>query len=128
MTKKIIHTKKAPAAIGPYSQGVLANNIVFISGQIPFDPDTNELIKGSIAKQTKQVLKNIQAVIEAAGGKLQDIVKCTVFLQNMDDFSEMNKIYETFFTNDPPARAAVEVARLPKDVGIEIEAFALLND
>ena len=123
--KKIITTDKAPAAIGPYSQGTIAGNLIFVSGQIPFDPVAGKMVEGSIKDQTEQSLKNVKAVLEAAGATLADVVKCTVFLKDMDAFSEMNEKYAEFFKEKPPARAAVEVARLPKDVGVEIEAIAL---
>ena len=121
-----VSTGNAPKAIGPYSQGIKANGFVFCSGQIPANPATGELVKGSITEQTRQSLSNVKGVIEAAGSSMSRIVKCTVFLKNMDDFSEMNTEYAKWFSESPPARAAVEVARLPKDVGIEIEAIALL--
>lgn len=121
-----VSTGNAPKAIGPYSQGIKANGFVFCSGQIPANPATGELVKGSITEQTRQSLSNVKGVIEAAGSSMSKIVKCTVFLKNMDDFSEMNTEYAKWFSESPPARAAVEVARLPKDVGIEIEAIALL--
>jgi 2-iminobutanoate/2-iminopropanoate deaminase len=121
-----ISTDNAPKAIGPYSQGVKANGFVFCSGQIPANPATGELVTGSISEQTKQSLSNVKGVIEAAGSSMDRVVKCTVFLKNMDDFSEMNVEYSKWFSDPPPARAAVEVARLPKDVDIEIEAIALL--
>ncbi len=126
MTKRIvIKTDKAPKAVGPYSQGIIAGDLIFVSGQIPFDPITNKMVEGSIKDQTKQSLKNVKAIIEAAGATLEDVVKCTVFLKDMNDFKEMNEVYSTFFSENPPARAAVEVARLPLDVGVEIEAIAL---
>ncbi|MGD9396914.1 MAG: RidA family protein [Candidatus Thorarchaeota archaeon] len=121
-----ISTDNAPKAIGPYSQGIKANGFVFCSGQIPANPSTGELVTGSITEQTKQSLSNVKGVIEAAGSSMDRVVKCTVFLKNMDDFSEMNEEYSKWFSDPPPARAAVEVARLPKDVDIEIEAIALL--
>ncbi|MFW9786427.1 MAG: RidA family protein [Candidatus Thorarchaeota archaeon] len=121
-----VSTDNAPKAIGPYSQGIKANGFVFCSGQIPFNPNTGELVTGSITDQTKQSLSNVKGVIEAAGSSMEKIVKCTVFLKNMDDFAEMNAEYAKWFSDPPPARAAVEVARLPRDVGIEIEAIALL--
>ncbi|NHI89140.1 MAG: RidA family protein [Candidatus Thorarchaeota archaeon] len=121
-----VTTENAPKAIGPYSQGIKANGFVFCSGQIPANPATGELVKGSIAEQTRQSLSNVKGVIEAAGSSMSKIVKCTVFLKNMDDFSEMNTEYAKWFSDSPPTRAAVEVARLPKDVSIEIEAIALL--
>ena len=121
-----VSTNNAPKAIGPYSQGIKANGFVFCSGQIPANPATGELVTGSITEQTKQSLSNVKGVIEAAGSSMDRVVKCTVFLKNMDDFSEMNTEYANWFEDSPPTRAAVEVARLPKDVGIEIEAIALL--
>jgi len=121
-----VSTDSAPKAIGPYSQGVKANGFVFCSGQIPTNPVTGDLVTGSITDQTRQSLSNIKGVIEAAGSSMEKVVKCTVFLKNMNDFSEMNAEYAKWFSNPPPARAAVEVARLPKDVDIEIEAIALL--
>jgi len=121
-----VSTDSAPKAIGPYSQGVKANGFVFCSGQIPANPLTGELVTGSITDQARQSLSNVKGVIEAAGSSMEKVVKCTVFLKNMNDFSEMNAEYAKWFSDPPPARAAVEVARLPKDVDIEIEAIALL--
>lgn len=121
-----VSTDSAPKAIGPYSQGIKANGFVFCSGQIPINPATGELVAGSMADQTKQSLSNLKGVIEAAGSSMDKVVKCTVFLKNMDDFSEMNAEYAKWFSDPPPARAAVEVARLPRDVDIEIEAIVLL--
>ncbi len=121
-----VSTDNAPNAIGPYSQGIKANGFVFCSGQISFNPATEELVTGSITDQTKQSLSNLKGVIEAAGSSMDKVVKCTVFLKNMDDFSEMNAEYAKWFSDPPPARAAVEVARLPMDVDVEIEAIALL--
>lgn len=126
MSREVVSTNKAPKAIGPYSQAVKANGFLFCSGQIPFVPDTGELVVGSIADQTRQVLSNLKAVIEAAGSSMEKVVKVSVFLQNMDDFVEMNEEYSKWFTSEPPARAAVQAARLPRDVGIEIEAIAIL--
>jgi 2-iminobutanoate/2-iminopropanoate deaminase len=123
--KKVINTDKAPAAIGPYSQGIIADKFIFVSGQIPFNPVAGKIIEGSIKDQTEQCLKNVKAILEAAGASLDDVVKCTVFLKDMNTFSEMNEKYTEFFANNPPARAAVEVARLPLDVGVEIEAIAI---
>jgi 2-iminobutanoate/2-iminopropanoate deaminase len=125
--KKQVQTDKAPKAIGPYSQGIIANGFVFCSGQIPIDPATGELITGSIEDQTRQVLKNLGAVLEAAGSTFDDVVKCTVFLQDMNDFAKMNAVYAEFFKVPSPARAAVQVARLPRDVKVEIEAIALVK-
>jgi 2-iminobutanoate/2-iminopropanoate deaminase len=126
MTHEQVITDNAPKAIGPYSQGVKANGFIFCSGQIPAVPSTGELVTGSITEQTRQSLANVKGVVEAAGSSMEKIVKCTVFLKNMEDFSEMNTEYAKWFSHAPPARAAVEVARLPKDVLVEIEAIALL--
>ena len=126
MTREVIATENAPKAIGPYSQGIKANGFVFCSGQIPANPTTGELVKGSITEQTRQSLSNVRCVIESAGSSMDKIVKVTVFLDNMNDFAEMNEEYAKWFTESPPARAAVEVARLPKDVGVVIEAIAIL--
>jgi 2-iminobutanoate/2-iminopropanoate deaminase len=124
--KKEIKTENAPKAIGPYSQAVVANNMVFASGQIAIDPATGELNTGDIEEQTRLVLNNLQAVLESAGSSLDKAVKCTVFLDDMNNFAAMNKVYDEFFNPPYPARAAVEVARLPKDVKVEIEAIAIL--
>ena len=126
MSRDVVSSDKAPKAIGPYSQGVKANGFVFCSGQIPFDREKDEVVSGSITDQTKQALKNIKAVLEAAGSSMDKVVKVSVFLKNMDDFSEMNAEYAKWFSGTPPARAAVEVARLPRDVDIEIEAIAVI--
>jgi len=127
MTKKIIATDKAPKAIGPYSQAVRAGDFIFCSGQIPMDPDTGELVGSGIGAQTERVLQNLQAVLRAAGAGLDRVVKCTVFLTDMGDFAGMNEVYGSFFGEDPPARAAVEVSRLPRGVGVEIEAVVYLG-
>jgi 2-iminobutanoate/2-iminopropanoate deaminase len=127
MSKQIITTADAPKAIGPYSQAVRAGDFIFCSGQIPMDPGSGELVSGDIGAQTQRVLKNVQAVLQAAGAGLGHVVKCTVFLTNMDDFTAMNEVYDRFFSEDPPARAAVEVSRLPKGVGVEIEAMAFVG-
>jgi 2-iminobutanoate/2-iminopropanoate deaminase len=126
MNREVIRTDKAPKAIGPYSQGIKANGFVFCSGQIPANPETGELVSGSITEQTRQVLSNLKAVIEQAGSGMEKVVKVTVFLRDMNDFSEMNEEYAKWFSGEPPARAAVQVARLPKDVGIEIQAIAVI--
>ena len=123
--KKEIKTEKAPKAIGPYSQAIVANGFIFASGQIPIDPSTEKLSTGTIEEQTRLVLNNLKAVLEAAGSSFDKVVKCTVFLQDMDDFSRMNAVYGEFFKPPYPARAAVQVARLPKDVKVEIEAIAI---
>jgi 2-iminobutanoate/2-iminopropanoate deaminase len=124
--KKEVKTSKAPKAIGPYSQAIIANGMVFASGQIPIDPSTGKLLNGSIEDQTRLVLTNLKAVLEAAGSSMDKVVKCTVFLDDMNNFSQMNGIYDEFFNPPYPARAAVEVARLPKDVKVEIEAIAIV--
>lgn len=123
MTREVIKSANAPKAIGPYSQAIKVDGWVFCSGQIPVNPETGE-ITGGIAVQTERCLENLSGVLDAAGAELSDAVKVTVFLKNMDDFAEMNEVYKRFFVVDPPARACVEVARLPKDVLIEIELIA----
>ena len=122
--KKTLSTKKAPAAIGPYSQAVRFGKFLFISGQIPINPDTNETVKSSIEDQTTQVISNIKAILESAGMDLGDVVKTTLFLKSLEDFDKVNNVYKRFFKDNPPARSTVEVSRLPKDADIEIEAIA----
>lgn len=124
MSDKIIRTDKAPAAIGPYSQGVRANGFIFFSGQIPLDPSTGETVKGDIAVQTEQVMKNVEAVLAAAGVGFRDVVKTTIFLTDLADFAVVNEIYGQRFPAEPPARSTVEVKALPKGVAIEIEVIA----
>jgi len=124
--KDIIATDRAPRAIGPYSQAVRAGNLVFASGQIPIDPATGEFVAGGIAEQTEQVLRNLTAVFEAAGLGMDQVIKTTVFLADMDDFTAMNEIYGRFFGAAPPARATVQAARLPRDARVEIEAIAIV--
>lgn len=126
--KKITSTDDAPKALGPYNQAVSsgANNLVFTAGQLGIDPGTGDFVGGSIKAQTRQTLKNLQAVLRAAGSDLEHIVKTTVFLKNMNDFTAMNEVYAEFFQNNAPARSAIEAARLPKDALIEIEAVALV--
>ncbi len=126
MVKQIIVTRNAPQAIGPYSQAVVAGGFVFASGQIPIDPRTGELVEGDVAAQTEQVLRNLTAVLEAAGTGLERVVKTTVFLADMNDFGVMNEVYGRYFKEEPPARATVEAARLPRDARVEIEAIALV--
>ena len=121
--KKIISTDNAPAAIGPYSQAVQYGDFLFVSGQIAFDPATGELVEGDIEVQTKRVLENVKAIIEAAGMKLENVVKCSCFLSNMEDFVRFNTVYESYFGESAPARETVEVARLPKDVQVEVSAI-----
>lgn len=126
--KEVIKTDAAPGAIGPYSQAVRAGNLVFVSGQIPIDPKTGEFVsENDVAAQTEQVLKNLQAVLEAAGSNLKGVVKTTVFLADMNDFAQMNAVYARFFTENFPARATVQAARLPKDARVEIECIALVE-
>lgn len=123
MSKTPIQTKNAPAAIGPYSQAIKHNGFLFVSGQIPLDPATGELVAGSIEDQTRRVLQNLQAVVEAAGASLRDVVKTTIFLKSMSDFVRVNEVYGSFFPAPYPARSTVAVAGLPKDVSVEIEAI-----
>ena len=125
--KEIIATDQAPRAIGPYSQAVRAGNVIFASGQIPIDPATGEFVAGGVAEQTEQVMRNITAVLEAAGSGLNQIVKTTVFLADMNDFIAMNEVYARFFPETPPARATIQAARLPRDAKVEIEAIAVLG-
>jgi len=125
MEREIISTEKAPKAVGPYSQAVRAGDFIFASGQVAIDPSTGKLIEGGVAEQTRQALKNLSAVLEAAGSSLAQVVKTTVFLTDMDDFAAMNSVYSEFFPTDPPARSTVEVARLPLGALVEIEAVAL---
>ena len=123
--REIISTHDGPKAIGPYSQAVKANGFVFVSGQIAIDPVTNTLLSGDVGFQTDRVLKNLSGILQAAGSGLDKVVRSTVFLKNMGDFAAMNEIYGKYFTSDPPARSTVGVARLPKDVLIEIDVIAL---
>ena len=124
--KEVIHTDKAPAAIGPYSQAVKVGDLMFTSGQVPIDPETGAVVEGGIQEQACQSLNNIKAILNAAGTNMGAVVKTTVFLQNMEDFAAMNEVYAQFFQEPYPARSAVQVARLPKDVLVEIEAIAQL--
>jgi 2-iminobutanoate/2-iminopropanoate deaminase len=124
--KEIISTENAPGAIGPYSQAVKTGSLVFVSGQIPIDPATGEFVPGEVAEQTEQVLKNLSAVLEAAGSGLNNVVKTTVFLADMNDFAAMNEIYAKYFSENKPARATVEAARLPRDARVEIECIAVI--
>lgn len=124
---KRIETEEAPFAIGPYSQAVQFKNILFVSGQIPVDPKTNQVVKGDISIQTERVIKNIEGILKAAGAGIENVVKTTVFLKNIKDFERMNFVYASFFRNKP-ARSTVEVSSLPKGVLIEIECIAILNN
>jgi len=126
VNKKIISTEKAPGAIGPYSQGITAGGFLFTSGQLPINPKTGE-VSSSIEEQTRQVLDNIKAIVEAAGISLENVIKTTVYIQHMSDFDAVNKIYSTYFPNNPPARACVEVSKIAKNALVEIEAVAVIN-
>lgn len=126
MTRQIIATDKAPAAVGPYSQAVCRNGLIYSAGQIGLDPTTGKLVEGGIEAQTRQALSNLQAILEAAGASLDDVLKTTVFLQDIGAFSSMNQVYATFFSGAPPARSAVQVAALPLGALVEIEAVAVV--
>lgn len=126
MSKELIMTDKAPRAIGPYTQAVKIGNLLFLSGQLPANPITGEII-GEIKAQTRQSLENIQSILASADSSMQDIVKTTVFLKNLDDFNSMNEIYQEYFPENPPARACIEVSRIPKDALIEIEAISIIG-
>ena len=125
MVRTIVATDKAPGAIGPYSQAVQIGSMVFVSGQLAIDPATGELVTTDIRQETRQALTNLEAILVAAGSSLKNVVKTTVFIADMDQFAEINAVYAEFFKEDPPARACVEVARLPKDANVEVEAIAL---
>jgi 2-iminobutanoate/2-iminopropanoate deaminase len=128
MNKKVISTPLGPSAIGPYSQAIHAGNLLFVSGQIALDPSTGKLIEDkSIKAQTRRVLENLQAIVSAAGGSAENIVKTTVFLKDMNDFAEMNAVYAEFFSSSPPARSTVEASRLPRDASVEIDCIAVLQ-
>src|SRR5437667_60745 len=122
--KKIIQTMSAPKPVGPYSQAVKVGPFLFCSGQIAIDPKTNEVVKGSVTEQTQLIMRNIQAVLREAGYSFDNVIKTTIFLKNMDDFSNVNEVYGTHFGKNPPARSTIEVARLPKGVDVEIEVTA----
>jgi 2-iminobutanoate/2-iminopropanoate deaminase len=124
VSKTVISTAVAPAAIGPYSQAIRTGNLLFVSGQIPLDPATGQLLGGDIRAQTRQVLKNLAAILEAAGSGLARVVKTTVYLRDLAEFAAMNEVYAEFFSEQPPARATVQVARLPRDAAVEIELVA----
>lgn len=125
MKKEIIKTEKAPAAIGPYSQAVKAGGFIFLSGQIPLDPVSGNIVEGGIKEQTERVMKNLDAVLKEAGADMESVVKTTIYLTNLSDFTVVNEIYGNYFKENPPARATVEVSNLPKGVEVEIEAIAL---
>ena len=123
--REVISTKDAPQAIGPYSQAIRANGFVFTSGQIAIDPSTQQVVAGDVSAQTERVLRNLSEILEAAGSGLGKVVRCTVFLKDMNDFAAMNQVYGKYFSSAPPARSTVEVARLPKDVLVEIDVIAM---
>lgn len=125
--KNIIQTANAPAAIGPYSQAVSWNGLLYLSGQIPLDPATGQVVEGDIVAQTERVLQNLKGVLEAGGSSLSNVLKTTVFIKDMNEFPKVNEVYGRYFGENPPARATVEVARLPKDVRVEIEAVAAIG-
>jgi 2-iminobutanoate/2-iminopropanoate deaminase len=122
--REVIATDQAPKAIGPYSQAIRAQGLIFTSGQIPIDPATSQIVAGDVSAQTERVLKNLAAVLQASGSSLEKVVRSTVFLKNMGDFAAMNEVYGRYFKQEPPARSTVEVARLPKDVLVEIDVIA----
>ncbi|MBN1468994.1 MAG: RidA family protein [Fusobacteriaceae bacterium] len=126
MKKEVINTVKAPAALGPYSQAIKVGDTIYVSGQIPFIPETMKLISEDVKEQTKQSLENVKAILEEAGASFNDVVKATVFIKDMNDFVKINEVYAEYFTENKPARACVEVARLPKDVKVEIEVIAVV--
>jgi 2-iminobutanoate/2-iminopropanoate deaminase len=123
--REVIATKDGPQAIGPYSQAIRANGFIFVSGQVAIDPSNQQVISGDVAAQTERVMKNLTGILRAAGSGLEKVVRSTVFLKNMGDFGAMNEVYGRYFTAAPPARSTVEVARLPKDVLVEIDVIAL---
>jgi 2-iminobutanoate/2-iminopropanoate deaminase len=125
--KQVVATENAPKAIGPYSQAVISNGFAFLSGQIPLDPATAQIVEGDIAAQTERVLDNLKAVLEASGSSLSAVVKTTVYLKDMGEFARMNEVYGRYFPENPPARATVEAARLPRDVRVEIDCIASLS-
>ncbi len=124
--RETVSTEQAPKAIGPYSQAVKAGGFVFISGQLGFDPSTGAFVSSSVSEQTRQVLENLTAILLASGSSLRDVVSCTVYLKDMNDFASMNEVYASFFQENPPSRAAVEVSRLPKDGLVEISCIAIV--
>ncbi len=125
--REAVSTEKAPKAIGPYSQAVKANGFIFVSGQLPINPATGQLVAGTIEEQTEQALRNVQAILEEAGASLDSVVKTTLFVRDMSDLPKINEAYAKFFKNNSPARSTVQAARLPKDAGIEIEAVAAVR-
>ncbi len=126
MSKKIIQSADAPAPIGPYSQAVQAGNMLFVSGQVPIDPATGAVVQTNISEETQQVMKNLGAILQAAGSSFAQVVKCTIFIRDMGQFSAINDAYGQYFSENPPARETVEVSRLPKDVNVEISCIAIV--
>jgi 2-iminobutanoate/2-iminopropanoate deaminase len=124
--KEIISTEKGPKAIGPYSQAVKANGFIFTAGQVAFDPATGQIVEGDVAHQTARVLENLKAILEAGGSSLDQAVKATVYLKDMNDFAAMNEVYARYFSKNPPSRSTVEAARLPRDVRVEIDLIAVV--
>jgi len=127
MSKRIVRTEQAPQAIGPYSQAVVGGGFVYVAGQLALDPRTGQLVPGDVRIQTKRVMENIKAILEGAGSSLDRVVKTTVFLRDLNDFGAMNEIYGSYFQEDPPARSTFQVAKLPRDGAVEIEAVALVK-
>jgi len=125
--KKTVATDRAPKAIGPYSQAIIHNGLAYLSGQIPLDPGTGQVVEGDIAAQTTRVLENLKAVLEACGSELAGVVKTTVYIKDMGEFARMNEVYGKYFSENPPARSTVEAARLPRDVRVEIDAIAIVG-
>ncbi|KGG80179.1 RidA family protein [Caloranaerobacter azorensis] len=126
MGKRVISTDKAPKAIGPYSQGIVAGNMIFTSGQLAINPETGELVQDDIQKETRQALENLKAVLKEGGATLNDVVKVTLYIKDMNQFSKINEVYEEYFSENKPARSCIEVARLPKDGNVEVEAIAII--
>ncbi|TVQ95187.1 MAG: RidA family protein [Deltaproteobacteria bacterium] len=126
--KRAVSTGRAPAAIGPYSQAIVANGLVFCSGQIPLDPESGDLVGRTAGEQARRAMDNLGAVLEAAGASFDSVVRCTIFLQSMDAFAEVNEVYASYFGSTPPSRACVEVARLPRDVMVEVDAIAVVDE
>jgi 2-iminobutanoate/2-iminopropanoate deaminase len=127
MEKKVVFTEKAPKPIGPYSQAIIAGNLIFTAGQIPIDPATNQVVQGDIKEQTRRVLENLRAILESVGATFDDVVKVTIYMKDLNEFSAMNEVYSEYFKNSPPARTTVEVSRLPRDVRIEIDLIAIVK-
>ena len=127
LKKKVIATEQAPKAIGPYSQAIVHNGIAYLSGQIPLDPATGQTVEGGVAEQTERVLENVKAALEACGASLETVLKTTVFMKDLTQFAAMNEVYARYFEADPPARSTVEVARLPRDVRVEIDCIAICS-